>query len=234
MSEVTSVSAGRVAGSAAYVMAWPALLFMLAGDGRWIEGWLFTIWLVGLYAAVTLWMHARDPALLAERRRPVSKDPSTAARQDRRLIVLLFLGFVAWIVLIPLDARRFGWTPAFPRPVKISGGGLLLLSSLFLFRAFYDNTFLSGVARVQTDRQQRVVSTGVYAFVRHPMYLGMVLMFAGAPLLLGSRLGLIVAAAVTIVLVVRTGREERLLAEALDGYDDYRRRVRYRLVPFIW
>jgi protein-S-isoprenylcysteine O-methyltransferase Ste14 len=79
-----------------------------------------------------------------------------------------------------------------------------------------------------------VVTTGVYAFVRHPMYLGMILMFTGVPLLLGSRFGLLVAASMTVLLAVRIAREERLLAEELDGYRDYRLQVRYRLVPFVW
>jgi protein-S-isoprenylcysteine O-methyltransferase Ste14 len=95
-------------------------------------------------------------------------------------------------------------------------------------------TFLSVLTRVQADRKQRVVSTGVYGFVRHPMYLGMLLMFTGAPFLLGSRLGLVIAAAIVLILAVRITREERLLADELDGYEEYRRRVRYRLLPLIW
>jgi protein-S-isoprenylcysteine O-methyltransferase Ste14 len=103
-----------------------------------------------------------------------------------------------------------------------------------LFRAFHDNTFLSGLARIQSERKQRVVSTGVYAIVRHPMYLGMVLMFAGAPLLLGSRFGVVIAVGITLLLAVRITREERLLTETFDGYEEYRRKVRYRLVPLLW
>jgi protein-S-isoprenylcysteine O-methyltransferase Ste14 len=234
MSEGRSVSGARLAGVTVYVIAWPVLLFVLAGDARWMEGWLFTGWFTGLYATVTLWMYFRDPALLAERHRPAAKDATGVERQDRLLVLLVFLGFLLWIVLMPLDARRFHWTPAFPPGLKVLGGLVLLLSSYFLFRAFHDNTFLSGVTRIQSERKQRVVSTGVYGFVRHPMYLGMVLMFTGAPLLLGSRGGLAVAAAVSVVLAVRITREERLLADELDGYEEYRRNVRYRLLPLIW
>jgi protein-S-isoprenylcysteine O-methyltransferase Ste14 len=234
MSEGKSVSARRLVGSALFVIAWPALLFMLAGEARWIEGWLFTGWLIGLYATVTIWMYAKDPALLAERRRPVSKASTNIERQDRVLVLLLFLGFAVWIVLMPLDAKRFGWTSLFSPRLEGLGGVLLLLSAFFFFRAFHDNTFLSGVTRVQSERKQRVVSTGVYAFVRHPMYLGMVLMFTGGPLLLGSRFGLAVAAAIVLVLAARIIREERLLVDELDGYAEYRRKVRYRLLPLIW
>jgi protein-S-isoprenylcysteine O-methyltransferase Ste14 len=233
MTGVTPVSAVRIAGSALYVAAWPALLFMLAGDARWLQGWLFAGWLLGLYAAITSWMYLKDPALLSERYRRRSGDAGVE-RHDRLLVWLLFLGFAAWLVLIPLDVKRFGWTPPLPLSAQVSGGMLLLLSSWWLFRAFHDNTFLSGFARVQSDRKQRVVSTGVYAVVRHPMYLGMILMFFGGPLLLGSRLALAVAGALTLVLVVRITREERLLADSLEGYEAYRQRVRFRLLPLIW
>jgi protein-S-isoprenylcysteine O-methyltransferase Ste14 len=178
-------------------------------------------------------MHVKNPELLAERRRRATTTEREAG-SDRGLLLLLFLGFTVWIVLMPLEAKRYQWTPAFSRPVETSGGLLLALSAFFLFRAFRDNTFLSGVVRIQSERKQRVVSTGVYGLVRHPMYLGMVLMFAGAPLLLGSRLGLAAAAAITVVLAVRIHREERLLANELDGYDEYRQKVRYRLFPLIW
>jgi protein-S-isoprenylcysteine O-methyltransferase Ste14 len=234
MTEITSVSAARLAGRALYVMAWPAFMFTLAGDARWVEGWLFTGWLISLYATVTAWMYFKDPALLAERQRRVSTESPPSERQDRLLVLLLFLGFVAWIVLMPLDAKRFAWTPTFALKLKILGGALLLLSAFFLFRAFHDNTFLSALTRVQSERKQRVVSTGVYAFVRHPMYLGMLLMFTGTPFLLGSRLGLVIAAGIVLVLAVRITREERLLDDELDGYREYRRHVRFRLVPFIW
>ena len=234
MTEATSVSTRRLAGTALWVAAWPALMFVLAGHVDWLEGWLFTGWLIGLYATVTVWIYLKDPALLAERHRPASRGSSGIERQDRLLVLLLFLGFAAWIVLIPLDARRFGWSPAFPLRLKSLGGVVLMLSSFFLFRAFHDNTFLSGLARIQSERKQRVVSTGVYAFVRHPMYLGMVLMFAGAPLLLESQFGLLIAAAITLLLAFRITREERLLAEGLNEYGEYRRKVRYRLLPFVW
>jgi protein-S-isoprenylcysteine O-methyltransferase Ste14 len=234
MIEVKPVSTRRLAATALWVAAWPALMFLLAGHVDWVEGWLFTGWLIALYTTVTVWMYFKDPALLAERHRPASNGSSRIERQDRRLVLLLFLGFAAWIVLMPLDARRFAWTPDFSRGLKALGGVLLSLSSFFLFRSFHDNTFLSGLARIQSERRQRVVSTGVYGFVRHPMYLGMVLMFTGAPLLLGSRFGVVIAAAIMLLLAFRITREERLLGEGLDEYKEYRRKVRYRLLPFIW
>jgi protein-S-isoprenylcysteine O-methyltransferase Ste14 len=93
---------------------------------------------------------------------------------------------------------------------------------------------LSPLVRVQTEREHRVVSTGVYGVVRHPMYLGAILMFLGAPLLVGATSALLVGVLLSLLLAVRLVDEEKLLATELAGYDEYRRRVRHRLLPFIW
>jgi protein-S-isoprenylcysteine O-methyltransferase Ste14 len=114
-------------------------------------------------------------------------------------------------------------------------GGAGLAGSFFLFfRSYTDNTFLSPLVRIQDDRKQRVVSTGVYGVVRHPMYLGGILMFLGAPLLLGSSWGVIAGLALTILLMVRVVGEEGMLARELEGYREYMQNVRYRLFPFLW
>ncbi len=226
------VSPLRLTGAALYIALWPALMFVLAGGGLWVEGWLFAGWFLGLCATVIVWLYRKDPALLAERyRRPGSGGQKG---RDQAIVYALVVGFGAWIVLMPLDARRFGWTPPLPIGLKAAGGALLMLSARLLFRSFHDNTFLSPLVRIQTERRQSVVSTGVYGFVRHPMYLGAVLMFVGAPLLIGSAIGLAVAAALTLLLAFRIVGEERTLAGELEGYAEYRRKVRYRLVPWVW
>jgi protein-S-isoprenylcysteine O-methyltransferase Ste14 len=107
--------------------------------------------------------------------------------------------------------------------------------SFFLFfRSFTDNTYLSPLVRIQAERKQRVVSTGVYGFVRHPMYLGAVLTFVGVPLLLGSVCGIAVGGGLSVLLAARILGEEQMLVKELEGYDEYRERVRYRLVPGLW
>lgn len=218
--------------TALYLFAWPALILFLAGDWRWPAGWIFIVWFLAICTTTMAWLYRKDPALLAERYRK----PGTGgqSRGDKLIVYLLMIGFISWIALMPLDARRYHWTPPLPLAVHIIGGVFLLLSFFFLFRSFTDNTFLSPLARIQPEREQHVVSTGVYAFVRHPMYLGALLMFTGAPLLLGSAAALVVAFALTVVLAVRIVAEEKLLAANLAGYDAYRQRVRYRLLPFVW
>jgi protein-S-isoprenylcysteine O-methyltransferase Ste14 len=222
----------QFAAAALSLLAWPALVLVLARDWRWLEGWLFAVWFVGLCTTVTVWLYRKDPALLAERfRRPGSGGQSV---WDEVWVYAVVLAFAAWIVTMPLDARRYAWTPPLSPWLKAVGGALLFASSFLLFRAFRDNTFLSPLVRIQSERNQHVVSTGVYAFVRHPMYLGAILMSVGAPLLLGSAVGLAIAGASTLLLVARIVGEERLLADKLDGYAQYQRRVRYRLFPFVW
>jgi hypothetical protein len=108
MQAVKPVSALRLAGSLLYVGVWPALVFVLAGDATWLEGWLFAGWFMGLCTTVILWLYRKDPALLAERyRRPGSGGQSAG---DQAIVYALAVGFAGWIVVMPLDARRFGWT----------------------------------------------------------------------------------------------------------------------------
>jgi protein-S-isoprenylcysteine O-methyltransferase Ste14 len=231
-STAAPLSSTKLILTALYLLLWPALLLVLAGNWHWTEGWLFGIWLIGVCASVIVWLYRQDPALLAERyRRPGTGGQS---RRDTVIVYLLLVGFIAWIVLMPLDSQRFRWTPPVPLGSKLLGGGFLLLSGFLLFRSFTDNTFLSPLLRIQAEREQRVVSTGVYAVVRHPMYLGGVLMFLGAPLLVGSLTALAAGAAISLLLALRIVDEERLLSTDLPGYAEYRERVRHRLLPGIW
>jgi protein-S-isoprenylcysteine O-methyltransferase Ste14 len=227
-----AVSASKLAGAGLYVAALPAVMLLLAADARWIEGWLFAAWFIGVCALQIVWLYRKDPALLAERfRRPGS---GGQGQWDRIWVYLMQLSFTAWFVIMPLDARRFGWTPPFAVWVRVVGSAFLLASSVMTFRAFRDNTFLSALVRIQKERKQHVVSTGVYGFVRHPLYLGAAFLFIGAPLLLSSMVGLATAGLMIVLLAVRIPREERLLTNELEGYAEYRRKVRYRLLPFLW
>ena len=144
------------------------------------------------------------------------------------------IGFAFWIVIMPLDAKRFGWSSVFPLWMNILGGAGLAGSFFLFFRSYTDNTFLSPLVRIQEERGQKVVSTGVYGFVRHPMYLGGILMFVGAPLLLGSVYGILAGLVLTILLMARILGEEKMLNRELVGYREYTENVRFRLIPYIW
>ena len=226
------MSPGRLLFTAGYLLVWPALVLLLAGDWTWPEGWIFGGWFVAVGASTVAWLSRRDPGLLAERYRM----PGTGgqSRRDRIIVYIPTVGFIIWIALMPLDARRFHWTPRLPLAVELVGDALLALSWLLLFRSFADNTFGSALVRVQTERGHRVVSTGVYGWVRHPMYLGATLMFVGGPLVTGAVSALGVGLALVVLPALRSLDEEALLTRELPGYAEYRGRVRYRFVPFVW
>jgi protein-S-isoprenylcysteine O-methyltransferase Ste14 len=225
-------SRGRLIFSLVNSLIIPALLLWLSGDWRWTEGWTFSAWFIALCFTTIIFLYRHDPALLAER----FKQPGAGNQKgwDTYVVYGLLVGFIAWIVLMPLDARRYGWSGPFPVELKVLGAAALLASSFLFFRSFTDNTFLSGLVRIQTERKHQVVSTGVYGFVRHPMYLGGILLFIGAPLLLGSIAGLVVSLAMLVLLAGRIIGEEKTLTQELDGYAEYKTKVHFRLIPGIW
>jgi len=137
-------------------------------------------------------------------------------------------------IIAPALDMRFGWTPRLPVWSEVCGGILLLGGSFFMLRALADNTYASQLIRIQAERGQHVIDTGVYGFVRHPMYLGATLMFLGGPLLLGSVCGLLATVATIGFLVLRILGEEKLLARDLEGYRAYCEKVQYRLIPHVW
>ncbi len=230
MPSAPKLSRFKLGATVAYLAAWPALQLWLSGDWFWVEGWIFECWFLVLCATCIGWLFRRDPALLAERyRQPGSGGQSGT---DKFIVYGLFLGFIGWIVL-PSLGRRLGW-PRLPLGVEAVGGILLLAAAFFFFRSFTDNTFLSPLVRIQHERRHHVVSTGVYGLVRHPMYLGASMMFLGGPLLLGSSWGLLLGAGLVLLLMVRIAGEEKVLTRDLDGYEAYRGKVRYRLVPGVW
>lgn len=226
------ITAGKLALTVIYLLVWPAAVLWLSGDWYWREAWVFGVWFVALCATCIVWLYRRDPALLAERyRRPGT---GGQGRVDQAIVGGLVVGFVVWIAIMPLDGRRFDWTRHVATWLEPIGALLLLVAAFFFFRSFTDNPFLSPLVRIQHERGQRVVSSGVYQIVRHPMYLGAACMFIGAPILLRSTAGVAVGVALSSILAARILIEERLLERELAGYDEYRRQVRYRLIPWIW
>ncbi|MDN5326866.1 MAG: hypothetical protein PWP41_1562 [Moorella sp. (in: firmicutes)] len=227
-----NITVGKIIFTIIYVLIFPALLLFLSGDWFWVEGWTFGIWYTVLCFTTIIYLYRNDPSLLAERYRK----PGTGNQKgwDKYVVSGLVIGFVTWIVIMPLDAKRYGWTTYFPVWLKVLGGMGLLLSFFFFYRSFTDNTFVSPLVRIQTERKQQVISTGVYGFVRHPMYLGGVLLFLGTPLLLGSIYGLIIGLIMALLLAGRIIGEERMLVNELEGYTEYKKKVKYRLIPFVW
>lgn len=204
------------------------LIFWPAGTFDYWQGWLF----LGIFAAstvgFTMYLAIYDRPLLERR---MKAGPQHEREWSQKIIVsLVFLAFLAFIVLPALD-RRYAWSPVAPW-VSILGNLVILLSFLFIFWVTRVNSFAASNIRVEKD--QKVIDTGPYARVRHPMYAGAIWLFVGMPLALGSwwSLGLIVP--FMPVLLWRLLDEEKILQRDLPGYPEYKRRVRFRLVPFVW
>ncbi len=214
------------------LLLFPALILLPPWNFRYVEGWLFSLWRDVMIAATLIYMYRKDPDLLAERARPVGKDAQK--KWDAILLSGIYVLSIVWVVIMPLDAARFHWSPVFPLWVKVIGALLLLVSLYFIYKATTENTFLSTRVRIQEERKQHVVTTGTYAFVRHPLYFGVLCLVLGGPLLLGSLIGLVISALAVIILVVRIIGEEKMLVNELEGYAEYKRAVKYRLIPFIW
>lgn len=208
-----------------------ALLFVSAGTLRWTAGWMFMAIFFGFGLAITLWVSREDPGLLAERLSfPIQEEQPL---WDKVFIAAITLLFVLWLVLMPLDAVRFGWWEV-PGWLRITGALSLVLSFCILSLTFRENAYLAPVVKLQEERGQTVVTTGPYRYVRHPIYASMFLFFPGSALLLGSLWGLLLCAVLLGLLVWRTAREDRMLMNELAGYDRYARNVRYRLIPRVW
>src|SRR5215210_1526662 len=208
-----------------------ALLFVSAGTVLWTAGWVFMAIFFGFALAITLWVGREDPELLAERlSSPVQRGQPL---WDKVFIAVLLPLFVAWLILMPLDAVRFGWSEV-PGWLQIVGALGVVLSFYIMFLTFRENAYLALVVKVQEERGQSVVSTGPYRYVRHPMYASTFLFFPGSALLLGSWWGLMFCTVLLGLLVWRIPLEERILENGLAGYDEYERKVRYRLIPRVW
>ena len=152
---------------------------------------------------------------------------------DRVFFVVIEVFFLAWLVLMPLDAVRFHWS-RMSGWLRVMGVILLLFSFYLFFLTFRENPYLSPAVRVQTERGQSVISTGPYRYVRHPMYAAVIPFVLGTALLLGSWYGLISGLILVIGIAFRAVQEERVLQAELPGYDAYMAQVRYRLIPYVW
>jgi protein-S-isoprenylcysteine O-methyltransferase Ste14 len=208
-----------------------ALLFVSAGTLLWPAGWAFLALFFGFALAIILWLARKEPELLAERMS--SPMQSGQPLWDKVFVVAVMVLFVAWLILMPLDAVRFGWSEV-PGWLQILGALGVVLSFYTMFLTFRENAYLALVVKVQEERGQSVVSTGPYRYVRHPMYASTLLFFPGSALLLGSWWGLMFCTVLLGLLVWRIPLEEGMLENGLAGYEEYARKVRYRLIPRVW
>ena len=201
------------------------LLFVPAGTWRYPGGWRLMALLFVPMPVVGAVLYVKAPELLEKRLNSREQEP-----EQKRVILLSALVFVAGFVLAGLDFR-FGWTHL-PLAVVIAGCVLFCGAYGLYAEVMRENAWLSRTVEVQED--QRVVDTGLYGVVRHPMYLGVLVLFLSMPLVLGSAVAVVPFLLVPWVLVKRIRNEEQVLETGLPGYGDYRKKVKYRLIPFLW
>lgn len=207
-----------------------AILFLSAGTVAWPGAWALLV-VSGVLGVISAYIIAKhDPELLRERMRgPIQKEQKP---WDKRLLVVIFSLCLAMPIVAGLE-YRFGMSSV---PVWLQVVGALALAfGIYMFHVVMEtNSYASAVVRVQSERGQKVISTGPYAFVRHPMYAGAIFYFVGMGLLLGSWYATAIGAVIIALFGLRAVWEEDTLRRELDGYAAYAERVRYRLIPGIW
>lgn len=206
-----------------------SLVFFPAGTVAYPGAWVLLALVIGGGILITAWLYHHDPALLRERLgSPLQRGQET---WDRVFLFGLMVFFTAWIAFSAWDAARRGFA-AVPRWAQAFGAVSVTIYMLGAWLTFRENRFAVPVVKLQEG--QKVVDTGLYAIVRHPLYASALFLFLGVPLLLGSWWGLTGSALLIGGVGWRAVNEERVLRSELPGYDAYARRVRYRFIPGVW
>jgi protein-S-isoprenylcysteine O-methyltransferase Ste14 len=205
-----------------------AMLFLPAGTFNYWQAWVFLVAVAISAWAPIIYVLRTNPVALQARMRG---GPAAESRLAQKLVIAgLYLSLAAMVVVSVLD-HRFHWSPV-PTAICLVGDVLVTVGLGVVALVIIQNSYAAATVQVQSG--QRVVSTGLYRLVRHPMYTGNLIMMVGIPLALGSYLGLVFVIPGLIVLAVRIRDEEQLLAQELTGYREYTQKVRYRLAPGMW
>ena len=206
-----------------------AILFISAGRLDWVNAWVYIVIYLGAIGINSLVLLPRNPELIAERAQPKENTKGW----DKTISGLVGVAFLGSLLVAGLDVR-FAWSPQAALAVLVAGTILLVLGNALFSWAMISNAFFSTLVRIQEDRSHTVATNGPYRFVRHPGYVGWVLMSFGIPVMLGSLWAVIPGALSAFLMVVRTALEDKTLQSELPGYKDYAAQVRYRLLPGIW
>lgn len=210
----------------------PLLLLICGGDLNWWQAWLYSALILAAGIGGRVWAERRHPGLMAERQNIESARNAKAWDKVLAPLMAVSIGFPL-VIVAGLD-HRYGWSTGFPYWLVVVGFILIAFGYAFAAWALAENRFFSSVVRIQMDRGHVVCDSGPYRFVRHPGYAGNIPALFGIVFALGSVWTLIPATVATIITVVRTVLEDQTLKEELPGYQDYARRVRYRLFPGIY
>ena len=201
------------------------LIFFPAGSMKFWNGWLFIGALFIPMFCILIYLLVKDPDLLAKRMKTKEKEKT----QKTYLILSIIVCLITFIM--PGLDFRFNWSNV-PLSVVLISTFIMMSGYLMFFIVMKQNTYASRVIEIQDE--QKLIDTGLYSFVRHPMYLGAIILYGFAPLVLGSFYALIPMVFIPILLIIRIKNEEKVLVNGLKGYDEYMKRVKYRHFPFIW
>ncbi len=211
----------------ALVLTMGAILFLAAGRLNWVPAWAY----LGVYASISaIILLTMDPDLRAER---AARSIKATKTWDKVVSAVAAVSQLGMLVVAGLDVRN-GWSAEVSPALQVAALVVMALSLLLGVWAIASNKYFSSIVRVQDDRGHTVATGGPYRYVRHPSYVGFVLCALATPLIFGSLWALIPAVVMAAAIVIRTALEDRTLQEELDGYKDYARRVRYRLLPGVW
>lgn len=211
----------------AVALLWPA------GTWQWWDAWVLIVMWTVYGVIMTHYLLRHDPILLAERLKlvPIHKDQKY---WDKLLMSVFFIAIIGLYLIPGFDVMRYEWSEPLPEWIRILAMLIHLPCFLLLGWVMRENTFLSQVVKIDKKRGHKVVTTGPYALVRHPMYTVVIVLLFAVPLALGSRFALILSVFLTLLLIIRTYFEDRTLHVELEGYLEYAKQTRYRLIPGIW
>lgn len=206
-----------------------ALLLACAGSFDWWNAWAYIGLSLALSAASGVHLLSRNPGVIAGRTRP----HRGTERFDVVLTIIMTAAYLGMLVVAGLDAGRWRWAPL-AWPLAVLGAVFLVIGMFPVTAALAVNPHLETTVRIQVERWHRAITEGPYRLVRHPMYVGMLVQTPAAALLLGSGWALVPAVGFMVLLVIRTGLEDRTLRRGLPGYQEYAARTRFRLIPGLW
>ncbi len=214
-----------------HVVVIPSLPLLISRRWDWWAAWVYAVLSVSAFVISRVLVARRHPDLLAERARFMRHEDIQP--WDRILAPLLALGSALTLAVVGLDAL-FMWSPPFTPWARVASLALILCGYALASYALVENRYFSGVVRIQTDRGHRVISSGPYRWIRHPGYAGGLLAYLATPFLLDSRWAVLPTTFTAAVLLLRTSLEDSTLQDRLEGYRDYAKRVRFRLLPGVW
>lgn len=225
---MSDLSKRALAGYIKFQLFLALLLFLPAWSLHFWEAWLYWTLFGALSLAVMLYFLKYDPQLVARR---LEVGPGAETRKSQKILQAVASLLLCAMYVIPGFDHRRHWS-AVPLPLVLSADAMVITAFLGFFLTLRANSYACGTVRVEEG--QRVISSGPYRFVRHPLYAASLLLFLATPVALGSPWALLAAVPLCLVIVLRLQDEERVLSTQLAGYDEYRRKVRHRLIPLVW